>query len=220
MSSTTEIKVNRAYCYEDIERINFPTIKVSEDWQAHLGLPQLGNSQILVYAERGHGKTSYLLQMAKMFCMNGQRVHYNTPEEGMKLSFKMALKRNNIKGVGGFNFQKENYEELSARLSRRKQPKIVFNDSVPYLFRGKREKHFFDLIKRFDDTTFIWVAGADGNAPLGAMAKNIIAYEADVVIRVKDFEAVVEKNRFEAYEPRVIWQEGYEQRQAILLKKG
>jgi predicted ATP-dependent serine protease len=213
------IKVPRAYSYEDIERIKFKTVKIDEEWKEHLGEPQLGNSHWLVYGGSGQGKTSYVLQAVKQICVNSQKVHYNTSEEGMKKGFKMALKRNNMKGVPGFNYHKENIVELTARLSRQRQPKIVVIDSVQYFFRKKRSEHYFDFISQFQDTTFIWISGADGKKPKGKIADDIY-YDADIVINVTDYQAVIEKNRFEAYEPRIIWQQGYNEKKFKLLEEG
>lgn len=212
-------KIPRAYSYEDIERIKFKTIKTDQEWAEHLGEPQLGNSHWLVYGGSGHGKTSYVLQVVKHLCLNSQKVHYNTSEEGMKKGFQMALKRNNMKGVPGFNYQQENLADLSARLSRQRQAKVVVIDSVQYFFRKMRSEHYFEFISKFQDTTFIWISGADGNKPKGQIA-NDIYYDADIVVNVTDYQAVIEKNRFEAYEPRIIWQEGHNTRQVKLLQKG
>lgn len=213
------IKVPRAYSYEDIEKIKFKTIKTTDEWKSHLGEPQLGNSHWLVYGGSGHGKTSYVLQVVKQICVNNQKVHYNTSEEGMKKGFKMALKRNNMKGVSGFNYHQENMEELTARLSRKRQSKIVVIDSVQYFFRKKRSEHYFDFVSQFQDTTFIWISGADGKKPKGKIADDIF-YDADIVVNVTDYKATIEKNRFEAYEPRIIWEEGYQERNMKLLIKG
>jgi predicted ATP-dependent serine protease len=211
--------ITRAYCYEDIERINFRSIEISSDWKPHLGDPQLGNSHWLIYGESGQGKTSYVLQVVKMLCQTGHRVHYNTAEEGLKKSYKMALDRNNLKGVLGFNYQQESLYELQSRLSRRRQAKIVVIDSVQYFFRGMNSKQYFDFISRFKDTTFIWVSGAESAKPRGKIAEDIY-YDADIVIHVKDFEAVVKKNRFEAYESRIIWDQGFQDKQLKLTPKG
>jgi predicted ATP-dependent serine protease len=211
--------ITRAYCYEDIERINFRSIEISQDWKPHLGDPQLGNSHWLIYGESGQGKTSYVLQVVKMLCQTGHRVHYNTAEEGLKKSYKMALDRNNLKGVLGFNYQQESLHELQSRLSRRRQAKIVVIDSVQYFFRGMNSKQYFDFISRFKDTTFIWVSGAESAKPRGKIAEDIY-YDADIVIHVKDFEAVVKKNRFEAYESRIIWDQGFQDKQLKLTPKG
>ena len=67
-----------------------------------------------------------------------QKVHYNTLEEGTKLSFKKALERSNIKSANSkFTYQKENLTELTARLDRKNQAKVIVIDSVQYFFRRK-----------------------------------------------------------------------------------
>jgi predicted ATP-dependent serine protease len=213
------IKVPRAYSYEDSEKIKFKTIKITDEWKKHLGEPQQGNSHWLVYGGSGQGKTSYVLQVVKQICSNNQKVHYNTSEEGMKKGFQMALRRNNMKGVKGFNYHQETMPELTARLSRKRQAKIVVIDSVQYFFRKMRSEHYFEFIRQFQDTTFIWISGADGKKPKGKIADDIY-YDADIVVNVTDYNAVVEKNRFEAYEPRVIWQEGYNERKSKILIEG
>ena len=212
-------KIPRAYSYADIEKITFKTIKIDDDWKEHLGEPQLGNSHWLIYGGSGEGKTSYVLQVVKQICMHSQKSHYNTSEEGMKKGFQMALKRNQMKGVPGFNYHQENVTQLIARLSRQRQAKIVVIDSVQYFFRKMRTEHYFDFISQFQDTTFIWISGTDGGKPKGQIA-NDIYFDADIVVKVEDYQAVVEKNRFEAYEPRIIWQQGYNIRNGIILEKG
>ncbi|MGG5507929.1 MULTISPECIES: AAA family ATPase [unclassified Myroides] len=212
-------KVKRAFNYEDISRKKFESIKIHEDWEAHLGSPQLGNSQWIVCGDSGHGKTSYLLQLAKMLCAS-YRVHYDTLEEGMKKSFKMALERSNIKSVKSkFIFSQETLEELTVRLDRPRQPKIVIIDSVQYFFRGCKVQDYFNFIEKFQNTTFIWVSAIRGNLPMGAVAEAIY-YDCDIRVNVRKFEAVIEKNRFEAYGSYIIWEEGYQRSQTKLLLKG
>lgn len=211
--------IPRAYSYADIEKITFKNINIDDAWKEHLGEPQLGNSHWLIYGDSGHGKTSYVLQIVKQLCSKGQKVHYNTLEEGLKKSFQMALKRNNLKGVPGFNYQKETLEALTARLSQQRQAKIVVIDSVQYFFRDKKVKDYFDFINKFQNTTFIWISAANGNQPDGAIAIKI-KYDADIIVKVKNFLAGIEKNRFEATAPHIIWQKGYNERNSVILEKG
>lgn len=213
------LKAVKAYSYTDIEKRVFKTIKLSEEFQQHLGEPQLGNSHWLVFGKSGDGKTSYLLQVVKELCANGHQVHYNTLEEGIKRSFQLALKRENMKSVTGFSFQQEKAIEYKARLSRTRQKKIQVVDSVKYFFRGMRTQAYFDFIAAHQDTTFIWVSGQEGKLPNSEIGKEIY-YDADIVVNVKDFVATIEKNRFEAYQPRIIWHHGANERQLKLLQKG
>ena len=147
-------------------------------------------------------------------------MHYNTLEEGTKLRFKKALERSNIKSANSkFTYQKENLTELTARLDRKNQAKVIVIDSVQYFFRRKSIEDYFKFCEDFENTTFIWISWADGNRPKGAIADDIY-YDADIVVKIDNYEAVIEKNRFEAYESRVIWQQGFEDRQAKLVRKG
>lgn len=210
-----EVKIKKALSVTDINKVNFKSVKLDTEWKQHLGEPQLGNSHWLIFGGTGQGKTSYALQIVKQLCANGHRVHYDTLEEGTKKSFQMALNRNNMKSANGFTYQKENLPELQARLNRKRQPKIVVIDSVQYFFRGKLEKHYFEFISLFEDTTFIWISGAEGKNPRGKVAE-AIKYDADIIVRVEDYLATIEKNRFEAYQPRIIWEQGYNDRQLKL----
>jgi predicted ATP-dependent serine protease len=210
-------KATKAYSYADIEKRKFKSILIEDDdFKKHLGEPQLGNSHWLVYGNSGDGKTSYALQIVKELCKN-HKVHYNTVEEGMKKSFKLALNRENMKGVTGFNYHQEKMPDLKKRLERTRQAKIVVIDSVQYFFRGMKSKHYFDFICQFQDTTFIWISAAEGKNPKGKIAEDIY-YDADIVINVRDFQAIVKKNRFEAYESRIIYEKGYNDRQLILVQ--
>jgi predicted ATP-dependent serine protease len=208
-------KIKKALSYADIQKVNFKSITIDADWKQHFGEPQLGNSHWLIFGDSGHGKTSYALQVVKQLCANGHKVHYDTLEEGTKLSFKKALERNNMKVANGFNYQKETLPELTARLNRKRQPKIIVIDSVQYFFRGKSEKHYFEFISQFEDTTFIWISGAEGKKPRGKVAE-AIKYDADIIVFVENYLAKIEKNRFEAYQPRIIWEQGYNDNQLKL----
>jgi len=212
-------KVPRAKTYEDISRITFKEIPFEGEWLVHLGRPELGNSHWIIRGESGHGKTSYALQVAKEISKY-QRVHYNSLEEGTKKSFKMALDRENIKAIKSkFTYEKETLEQLTKRLDRPKQPKVIIIDSVQYFFRGKRQQHYFDFINRFQNTTFIWICQMENGKPKGAIASDV-TFDCDIVIDVQDFKATIYKNRFMAYEPKIISQEKHNIRNPEVIQKG
>ncbi|AMA49436.1 P-loop NTPase family protein [Flavobacterium covae] len=197
----------------------------SPKWKAHLGNPEkpkpatktknnpnvkITKTGWFVFGDSGHGKTTYMLMMAKELAKK-YKVHYNTLEEGDKKSFQTALIRAGLNDSKNFQFAQENLEELSTRLRQKKQPKIVFIDSVQYFFRGKQFSQYEKFIEEFNDTLFIWVSGAVGKIPKGKLADDI-RYDCDIVNYIKDFRAEIRKNRFEATAPFVIWEEGYNQR--------
>lgn len=212
--------IPRAYTYTDIERKEFNVMPFTGKWKEHQGEPERAGS-ILIYGDAGHGKTTYALQYMKYLC-GFEKVFYNTVEEGMKASFRKNLKLNGLQAVSEkYTFQSEFYDDVVKRLSRKRQPKIVFIDSVQYFFRFKKEKHYFDLMEMFPNTLFVWVSHLQKNAPKGAIA-DAIRYDAQNVVRVEDFRAYIEKTRCGGSETTayVISKEKAEERELKLLKKG
>ncbi|MDO5608891.1 MAG: AAA family ATPase [Capnocytophaga sp.] len=217
---TIEKEIPRAYTHEDIERRTFDVLAFTDEWLRHLGDNVERSGSILIYGGSGHGKTTYALQLMKQLCNFG-KVLYDSVEEGMKASFKRSLDINNIKSVSAkYVFQSEPLDELTARLSRKRQPKIVVIDSVQYCFRGKNSKDYFDFVGKFPDTLFVWVSQMQKGSPKGAVADDI-KYDAQLVIHVKDFKAYVEKSRTGADEsvPYVISQEKAAEREVNLTRK-
>jgi len=213
-----DLKIKKAFTYSDIAKRNFKTLDFQDAWLEHIGKPERTGSWI-IWGGSGNGKTSYVLQLVRYLC-SFERVHYNTLEEGMRESFKLALERNNIKSVASkFTFQSENYEQLVSRLSRKRMPKIVVIDSLQYFFRKKNASHYFDLLARFPDTIFIFISHARGSEPKGELADDI-RYNSDVKIYVKDFVAEIKTSRFGGDKPFTIWEQGYNDRQLKLLNKG
>lgn len=211
--------VKKAYSYADIEKRKFKTLQFSGKWLDHIGNPELSGSWT-IHGYSGDGKTSYEMQLAKYLC-SFQRVHINTLEEGMRESFKRALLRNNMKSVKTkFTFQSETYDELCTRLSRKRQPKIIFIDSLQYFFRRKNLDDYFALLKRFPNTLFIFIAHSlKGGQIKGSIAEDIL-YHSDVKIYVKDFLAEVLTSRYGGSSPYVIWEKGHNDRQLKLIETG
>ena len=186
----------------------FVEIKIEDvKLKAHLGEPQLGNSHWFIFGDSGQGKTSYTLALVKELTKN-YKVLYNTLEEGDKKSFQNAITRAGLKGNKKFLYIQADYDQITEQLLKEKQPKIVVIDSAQYLFRGKQVQHYANLVNRFKNTTFIWISGADGTKPKGKIADDI-RYDCDIVVFVKEFKAEIKKNRFEATESYIIWEEGY-----------
>lgn len=214
------LAIPRYLNHEDAERARFKEFEFKGEWLRHLGKPERAKS-ILIYGGSGHGKTTYALQLMK-YLSGFEKTFYNSVEEGMRASFIRSLELNNIKSVKGkYVFQSEFYDDMWKRLDRKRQPKIVFVDSVQYCFRGKKSTDYFDLVAKFPETLFVWVSQMQKGLPKGAIADDI-KYDAQLVIHVQDFKAYVEKSRTGADEtvPYVISQEKAEERELKLLKKG
>lgn len=219
MSVANEVVVPKAYSWGDIEKRNFKTLDFEGEWLEHIGAPELSGSWI-TWGKSGNGKTGYVLQSAK-YLTQFTRVHYNTLEEGMRQSFKLALERTNIKSIakGRFGFQSENYDGLVRRLQMKRSANFIVIDSAQYFFKGMNIKHYFELLEMFPNKLFHFVSHAQGSEPKGKLADDI-RYHSDVKIHVKDFVAEIQASRFGGSKPYVIWEQGMRERELQLIKNG
>ncbi len=219
IETTEEIVVPKAYSWGDIEKRNFKTLPFTGEWFEHIGAPELSGSWI-AWGKSGNGKTGYVLQVAK-YLTEFTKVHYNTLEEGMRQSFKLALERTNIKSVpkGKFGFQAENYDGLVRRLEMKRSANFIVVDSAQYFFKGMNIKHYFELLSMFPNKLFFFVSHAQGSEPKGKLADDI-RYHSDVKIHVKDFVAEIQASRFGGSSPYTIWEQGKMEREIQLINKG
>ncbi len=213
------INVPPAYSWTDIARRNFRTLEFEGEWRNHIGQPELSGSWI-AWGASGNGKTAYALQVAK-YMSQFTKVHYNTLEEGMRQSFKMALERANIKSVGKgrFGFHAEDYDQLILRLEKKRSANFVVIDSTQYFFRSMNIKHYFELLEMFPNKLFLFMSHGQGANPKGKLADHI-RYHSDVKIYVKDFVAEIQASRFGGSSPYTIWEEGARIRQLEMIKEG
>ncbi len=215
-----ELEIPRYLTQEDAERAKFKEFPFEGEWLRHLGTPERAKS-ILIYGGSGHGKTTYALQLMKYMC-GFEKVFYNSVEEGLRASFVRSLELNNLKLVKGkYVFQSEFYDDMVKRLDRKRQPKIVFVDSVQYCFRGKRDIHYWELTEKFNDTLFVFISQMSKGCPKGAIA-DAIMWDAQAVIKVQDFKAYVEKSRCggDENQPYIINQQKADERELKLVKQG
>lgn len=201
-----EKKVPPLYSVADIEKKVFKTLAFEGEWKDLIGTPEVSGCWI-IWGLSGNGKTRFALQLAK-YMASFQRVYYNSLEEGMKLSFRKALKDNQLQSVGKkFGFHSENLEEMRARLKQKRSPKIIFIDSLQYLNPSKEEVR--KLLDDFPDRLFIFISHAQGLQPKGEVADEI-RYHSDVKIRVHQFLASpAETTRYGGHKPYIIWEQGY-----------
>ncbi len=215
-----QIKIPRAYGYEDIKRRSFDMLPLAGEWLHHLGEMERTGS-VLIKGDSGHGKTAYAMQLMKALC-HIEKVFYNSVEEGMKASFKRSLELNGLKAVSNkYVFQSERYDDMMSRLSRKRQPKIVFIDSIQYCFRGKRKDAYHKMLEQCPNTLFIGISHIKKGAVVGAVADEFY-WDCQNRIHIEDFRAYVEKSRCGGDEltPYIISQQKADERELKLLKKG
>lgn len=213
--------IKKASSYADIDKRNFTFLELKDEkWSNHLGLMERTGS-VLIKGDSGHGKTSYTLQLVKAICAV-EKVHYSSPEEAHRASFRRALRLNNMKSVQSkFTFAKETYDELFERLSRKRQKKVIIIDSIQVFFAGKKREDYYRLIETFSDTLFIGVSKVNKGKVVGAVADEFY-WDCQNRIDISDFKAFLEKSRCGGDEvtPLIISEQKAHERELKLLKRG
>lgn len=199
-----DIVVKKAKSYTDIKKMKFKTFPFEGEWKESFGEPEM-NGCWFVYGLSGQGKTNLLMQLAK-YLTNFGKVFYNTLEEGPRQSFKTALERNNMQGLGtAFSFESDKFPVLKARLEKKRSPNIIIIDSWQYL--GATLADYEKLRAAFPKKLFIINSHASGSKPKGSIAESIM-YDADIKIHVRDFAADI-ISRFGGGKQYIIWEKGY-----------
>lgn len=199
-------KINRAVSVTELKNKKFKKLELTSKWDKCIGMPE-ANGVWFVWGNSGHGKSRFLMLLAKELTRHG-KVAYNTLEEGARLSMQMnindagmddeAVKKNFI------ILNREPIDDLKIRLRKKKHPHFVFIDSFQYT--GLTKRQYIELKEEFTDVLFIFNSHAEGKEPLGNIAK-FVRYDADVKIRVEGFKALP-MSRLGGGEPYVIWDEG------------
>jgi hypothetical protein len=199
-------KINRAVSITELKNKKFKKINLTPQWKKFIGTPE-ANGVWFVWGNSGHGKSRFLMLLAKELTKHG-KVAYNTLEEGARLSMQMNI---NEAGMDEEEVRKniillnrEPIEELKIRLRKKKHPHFVFIDSFQYT--GLTKKQYIELKEEFTDVLFIFNSHAEGKEPQGNIAK-FVRYDADVKIRVEGFKALP-MSRLGGGDPYVIWEEG------------
>lgn len=199
-------KINRAVSITELKNKKFKKLPLSPQWKKFIGMPE-ANGVWFVWGNSGHGKSRFLMLLAKELTAHG-KVAYDTLEEGARLSMQMNM---NDAGMDEesirknfFFLNREPIEDLKIRLRKKKHPHFVFIDSFQYT--GLTKKQYIELKEEFTDVLFIFNSHAEGKEPQGNIAK-FVRYDADVKIRVEGFKALP-MSRLGGGEPYIIWQEG------------
>jgi hypothetical protein len=174
------------------------------DWEKSFGCPEK-NFKMIVYGASGQGKTDFCVKFAKYMC-KFTRVYYNSFEEGISRTLQKALERNNMMEVKGrivFG-DRETFDEMVTRLSRRNSPKLVVIDSRDYINLTHHQYKILD--SKFNNKAFIIICWEAGGKPKGEHAK-AIEYMCDIKVRVDRYIAEP-RCRFGGNTPFTIWEEG------------
>jgi hypothetical protein len=195
--------IKRAYSVDNVLQAKFNTLEFDGEWKEAIGCPELAGTWI-VYGGVKNGKTSFTMKLAK-YLTKFEYVAYNSVEEGLSLSIQAAFQRTRMEDVKRrfILLDKEEPEELVARLQRKKSPNVVVIDTVQ--FWDMTFKHYKTLKETFPDKLFIYISHSSGNLPDGKVAQRIWR-DANVAFRIEGFKAFP-IGRYGGGEPIVISEE-------------
>lgn len=197
----------RALTPQNIINKNRIILDFKEKWEKGFGKIE-ANARMLVWGGSGQGKTRFVLQLAKYLSGFG-RIGYNSLEMGDSLALGAALMAEGIeKNVIILN--RENIQQLTVRMHKRKSPEFLIIDSIQYLRdengNSVNYKKYIKFTTGLPDKMLVFISHADGKEPAGRVAKTI-RYDVDVKIHVQGFKAFI-TSRYGGGEPMTIWKQG------------
>lgn len=185
--------MGRALTVDNVLNAKFKELAFTGEWEQACGLPELGGNTWFIYGDSKMGKTTFAMMFGKMLTQFG-RVVYDSIEEGLSKSVKMAYKRVDMREVNGkfLLLDKEPLQDtedetgLITRLHRRKSPHFVFIDSIQ--FAEMTFKDYKQLKRSFPDKNIIYISHVQGRKPDGSVAQRIFR-DASMSFYVEGFRA-------------------------------
>lgn len=178
--------MKRAYSVRNVLDAKFNALPFEGKWLDAVGRPELTGT-MFIYGDTKNGKTTFAMQFSK-YLANFGRVAYNSVEEGLSLSFQMAMERTQMHEVGSrwILLEKEEVSQMVKRLERPKSPDVIFIDSVQFL--EMRFSQYKKLKSLFPNKLFVYISHVDGSKPEGSVAKRIWR-DASVSFRIEGYRA-------------------------------
>lgn len=191
----------RAMTVAELNAIKYNTHQMDGEWADLLGERIELSGVWFVWGGSNSGKTSFVLQAAAMLASHG-RVLYNSVEEGLSYTIKLAVNRAGLAGIKNFLFvARESMDALAERLERPKSPNIVIIDSFQHARLSYDQ--VCDMAAKFPKKLFILTSHAKGKEPSGKDAEDT-RYMADVKIRCEGYTAFAQ-SRYGGGNPYVIY---------------
>jgi hypothetical protein len=190
----------KSYSVTDIVAWKFEDHALPDEWIAHLG-ELAGRFTMYVDGDGGHGKTEYVIKLAKMLATHVGKTRLNNVEQGKHKQIQLSVVRNKFATeVPAGRFQYDNlrtFEAYKAKLKRPQSGRVQIIDSISYW--PLNVKQVQELIEEFPRKSFVFVAykaHESQNKP--------IAHLCDIKVRVKDFVATP-SGRFGGNKPFIVW---------------
>lgn len=202
--------MSRLVSNRDVARAAFDTVAFEGEWLRTFGNPEL-RGVWTIFGTSGSGKTTFALMLCK-YLSSFRKTMYNSLEQGLSLSMKIAWNRVGMQEAGrNIVFgDMVSMDEIRERLAKRKSPQVVLVDSITAI-HGFRKSDFAALTAEFPQKLFIFIAHEKNGKAHPAVAEHIRCL-SDVKIHVYGYKAYV-VSRFadsslgQGKEPFIIWED-------------
>lgn len=196
----------RNYGVNDIEQWKFNDIDLPQEWLEHIGNISDG-FRMLIHGKSGHGKTEYVIKLAKALATHYGKVSLNNVEQGRSKTLQLAIVRNNMKEVpkGKFTLcdpSQRFFDTWFKRISGRNSGRVLILDSRDAM--KMTIDQFMLLHEKFKHKGIIIVAWDD---PFDANSKKI-KYYCDIKVKVHNFRAKI-ASRYGGNKTYVIWKNSH-----------
>jgi len=172
-----------------------------------------------IWGTSASGKSSFIMKLAKHFAEIGYSVYYNLLEEDPDDSDYI----DRVKMVDMFEVKDKfhtiqaNYDELITILKKRRSPKVIIIDSLPYF--NINWEQYLELKRQFRNKIFVFVGHAKGTQPRTKIEEDVM-FDAKMKIFVSGFLAVCKGRTIGPNGGNfIVWDEGYKKIQGTQTDK-
>ena len=202
--------MKKAISVDQLLKKKFIEIPLTGRFRELIGAPE-ANGTWLIKGPSGHGKTTFLLALAKELT-KAYDVIYNSLEEGARKSMQDAFREMQMDTCRKGSIKllhRESMTDMVKRLQMRRSAQIVIVDSIQYTFMSLKE--YKQMQQALPNKLLIFNAHQKGKYAKGALAE-AVEFDADVKIDVEGFKAFSRSraSRGILTTPFTIWEEGAE----------
>ncbi|WP_417289643.1 hypothetical protein [Corallibacter sp.] len=207
----TAVKLKKVLTVANVQNQTVSRLKWVGKWLEAFGNPQ-DRGIWFVWGVSGSGKSSFLMQLAKVLALLGFKVFFNLceeePDDTDYIDRTELFNMNEVKS--NFFTQSYTYSELMEYLKKRNPPKVVIIDSIKDITTSWDE---YLALKKFitEKNMICIIAGqAEGKNPRSEFEKSI-RFNAKMKFFVDGFLASCQGRTIGANGGRfIVYQEGYE----------
>jgi hypothetical protein len=200
-------KRNKTFNVKNLLEHEFKMLNCSDKWKSILGKSVEEPFDMIVYAESGNGKTTFILQLCQELIDVLGRGLYNSVEQGWSGSLQENARTSGF--IASPNYQNMTFAdklmltEMKDEINRmRPKPRFVVIDSIQYLDLITLNQ-YKKLRAEFPRISWIFISHAESGRPEGKLAKRI-EYDVSVKVEVKKGVAY-SKSRYGITQPYEIF---------------